>query len=435
MIVNHFNTFPYGGAATAALRLHAQYLNLGIDSRFNFSQQDREPDSSAPVTQIQWKKPDVSFRNRFVKPFEKRRIRKIHRMYDTHLAQRDPNLELFSMAQQVERNRLNSQEFASGVVHLHWIAFMSDFQTLFRSIPDHTPIVWTLHDMNPITGGCHYSGGCNRFESGCGSCPQLLQSDTHDLSSHSFRIKAAALRNKNLTIVSPSQWLLELAQSSPMFPSSTTYQHIRLGFNLQELYPVNKLQARERLGINPDVPLVGFGAESVGNPRKGLDLLLPALSRLNNKRTVQAAVFGSGQIVGNGLDLPKIHSLGYVSQPEQIRDFYSACDVVVVPSREDNQPQVGLEAMACGTPVVAFDVGGVSEYVLPGVTGWLARPECSDDLATQIEKLVTDHEGRQNMSERARQLIAKEFDITTQAKKYIELYSSLSSSNQRRRSA
>lgn len=435
MNVNHFNTFPYGGAATAALRLHAEYLKLGHDSRFYFSQQDRQPDLSAPLTQIQWRAPDASFGGRFLKPFEKRRVRRIHRMYDKHLAQRDPNLELFSMAEQVERNRLNSHDFSSGIVHLHWIAFMSDFQTLFRSIPSHTPIVWTLHDMNPITGGCHYSGGCERFKSGCGSCPQLLQRDTKDLSSHSFGIKAGALRRKNITIASPSRWLLELAKASPLFPESTSFHHIRLGFDLKQLRPEVKVQARERLGIAPDVPLIGFGAEAVGNPRKGLDLLLPALAQLNGRHSLQAAVFGSGKIGGSGLNLPKIHSLGYVSQPEKMRDFYSACDVVVVPSREDNQPQVGLEAMACGTPVVAFDVGGVGEYVRPGVTGWLAQAECSQDLATQIEKLIVDHAGRQKMSEGARQLIAREFDIATQAKKYVELYRNLEAANQRQRSA
>ena len=436
MIVNHFNTFPYGGAATAALRLHSEYLRLGVESRFYYSKQDRPADSDAPVNPIPWgKSSDAAFGNPLQGIFEKRRIRRIHRMYDRHLANRDPNLELFSMAEQVDRDRLDSDQFRGGVVHLHWIAFMSDFQTLMRSIPNETPLVWTLHDMNPFTGGCHYSSGCEGFKTGCGNCPQILQPGAADLSSHSFRVKSQALRHKNLTIVSPSRWLVDLAMSSQMFSRSTTFHHIRLGFDLNELQPVNKLLARKRLGLNPEMPLVGFGAESVGNHRKGLDLLLPALQTLKKRRPLAAAVFGAGEMEISKFDLPTIHSLGYISQPEKMRDFYSACDLVVVPSREDNQPQVGLEAMACGTPVVAFDVGGVAEYVKPGVTGWLAQSESVEDLALQIEKLLTDRASRQNMSERCRQMIAREFEINRQAGKYIELYRELLHSSVRRRSA
>lgn len=434
MIVNHFNTFPYGGAATAALRLHAEYLNRGLDSRFLYCKRDREPDSTAPVSRIQW-----STRRRLSDPFqqlfEKRRVRRIYRMFDQHLAQRDPHLELFSMAEGVERNRLTSHNFEDGIVHLHWIAFMSDFQSLLGSIPNQTPIVWTLHDMNPFTGGCHYSDGCQRFESGCGNCPQILQPGIDDLSNHSFNVKARALRLKNLTIVSPSRWMLDLARSSQMFPRSTRFHHIRLGFDLRKLYPQDQLTARRRLGIDPAVPLIGFGAETVANPRKGVDLLLPALAELKNRRMFEVAVFGAGKFDEAGFELPRIHELGYVSELDVMRAFYSACDVVVVPSREDNQPQVGLEAMACGTPVVAFDVGGIGEYVNPGVTGWLARPESSRDLAVQIEKLIGDREMRLNMSERARQLIVREFEITKQADSYIQLYSSLLSPISKRRSA
>ena len=120
--------------------------------------------------------------------------------------------------------------------------------------------------------------------------------------------------------------------------------------------------------------MIGFGAELIANHRKGLDLLFPALARLkSNNIEAEGLIFGGGELETHELDLPKMHSLGFLNDPEKIRQFYSACDLVVVPSREDNQPQVGLEAMACGTPVVGFDIGGISEYVKPGITGWLAK--------------------------------------------------------------
>lgn len=334
------------------------------------------------------------------------------------------------MAEQVQRKKMNSTIVSKGIVHLHWIAYMTDFKSFFQSIPDSSPIVWTLHDMNPITGGCHYSGGCDKFESGCGNCPQVVAPNSFDVSRSGFRYKQSALKNKDLTVVAPSQWLLTLAQNSLMFPAGTTFHHIKLGFDLQQLLPMNKREARAKLGIDVDAPLIGFGAESINNRRKGFDLLLSALSELEQRQKFECAVFGSGDLQSE-LGLTKIHSLGFLNDAEKLRQFYSACDLVVVPSREDNQPQIGLEAMACGTPVVGFDVGGVSEYVNAGVTGRLARPNDVGDLATQIEKLIVDETGRTNMSDRCRQLMQREFDITKQAEKYIHLYDQITRSSQK----
>ena len=432
MIINHFNTFPYGGAASAALRLHGELINQHVDSRFLFANNDRQATLGDSVRQIQWRSTDPSGNHPIRQHFAKRRVRQIHRLYDRHLAERDPQLEVFSMPSLTRQTIPADASDVSGVVHLHWIAFMADYRSFFGAIPDRVPIVWTLHDMNPITGGCHYSGDCNQFKRGCGNCGQVLNAGPDDVSYQGFDTKQRALRRKNLTVVAPSLWLKQLAESSPVFPPSTTYHHIRLGFDLKQLYPLPKLAARKMLGIETQATLIGFGAESVNNRRKGLDLLLPPLARLKNETPIECLVIGSGNIADSKLDLPKIHALGYLDDPQKIAQFYSACDLVVVPSREDNQPQVGLEAMACGTPVVAFDVGGISEYVHPGITGWLAKPESSIDLAIQIRKLISDAESRANLSDRCRRWMEQEFDITKQAEKYMALYQRLIEDCQRR---
>ena len=424
MVVNHINTFPYGGAAIAATRLHRQLNHSGFESRFYYRKNDRDIEFSNSG-KLQFQSEANERTNPVARFFEKRRVNRIRKSYDQHLAKRDERLELFSMAELVEPSKLNSRQFENQILHLHWLAFTADYPSFFASIPTSTPVVWTLHDMNPMTGGCHYSNNCQQFRSGCGNCPQILNPSRNDLSRIGFRIKQKALSRINLTIVTPSRWMLELAKASPIFPKTTRFEHIQLGFDLNQFYPIDKAKARMHLSVSTGKVVIGFGAESIANHRKGFDLLIKALGKLNCKNEVECFVFGSGEIEGGKYDLPPIKNFGVINDIEQMRNFYSACDMVVVPSREDNQPQVGLEAMACGTSVIGFNAGGIAEYVRPGQTGYLAEAENDLDLAQQIEQLVEDQNARQQMSKQCRDMMEDEFDIRKQAAKYANLYQEL----------
>ena len=200
---------------------------------------------------------------------------------------------------------------------------------------------------------------------------------------------------------------------------------IRLGFDLKQLYPVETALARKQLKTDTDRVVIGFGAESINNHRKGFDLLLRALAQIKNRDAVECFVFGSGGEALNQMGLPKIRNFGFIDDQKTLQQFYSACDFVVVPSREDNQPQVGLEAMACGTPVVAFDVGGVGEYVRDGLTGLIANLAIESQLAEKIDQLVENHELRLAMSGHCRDMMEVEFNIDIQAQKYLDVYQSL----------
>ncbi len=421
MNVFHFNTFPYGGAAAAARRIHERLLQNGVRSQFLFDRNDRHVrfENANPVPWL----PQIES-NGFGRLWEKRRLKRLHRQYDTHLATRDSNQELFSMCETTEQRALDPRPFTDSVVHLHWLAFLADYPAFFGSLPKGTPVVWTLHDMNPMTGGCHYSSGCGRFVNGCGHCPQLIAPAKNDLSRKSFRIKQQALRNINLTVTAPSQWILDLARRSPIFPGHTQFELIRLGFDLSTLTPIETRLARRHLSAETEKTVIGFGAESISNHRKGFDLLLAALTKLRGKENVECFVFGSGDFEFDNLDLP-IRHLGFIDSESRLAQFYSACDVVVVPSREDNQPQVGLEAMACGTPVIGFDTGGIGEYVRPGMTGWLAEPENADDLARQIDDAVAQTDLRKDRSLNCRKLMESDFEIGKQTEMYWRLYQRL----------
>jgi glycosyltransferase involved in cell wall biosynthesis len=194
-----------------------------------------------------------------------------------------------------------------------------------------------------------------------------------------------------------------------------------LGFNLKKFYPVDKQHARQQLGIHSDAFLIGFGADDVRNKRKGIGSLLSALDSLSTNQEVEGLVFGSGEIqVPKGVN--KIHQLGYVDSIDRQRLIYSAADVIVVPSTEDNQPQVGLEAMACGTPVVGFDTCGIPEMVRHGKTGLLAEAGNAENLAKQISWIIGNPMQRKQMGLEARKMMEHYHDSEVQAAQYIQLY-------------
>ncbi len=401
-------------------------LQNGVDSRFLYHQAERPFHDGPTFHQIEFPKRE---RSAWLEPvnrrLEKNRRKKIYRAYDRHLAGRDTNLELFSMAELVEPTPFDWQQHPADILQLHWVSFFIDYPSFFNSLPKQTPVVWTLHDMNPLTGGCHYHAGCQQFRSGCGHCPQLVDPQSNDLSAVAFRTKQKALSKQNMTVITPSRWLGDLAQQSAIWPESTRFHVIRYGLDLEQFKVLDKQQARQQLGLDTNAVLIGFGAEDINNRRKGFQHLLPALEQLKTKRSVECLVFGSGEIPDGFPALPPVHSFGYLDSLEKQVQFYSACDLVVVPSEEDNQPQVGLEAMACGTPVIGFDTGGIAEYVLPGETGQLAELGNVAELSHQIACLVDRAELRQQMGQNARRMMDDEFEVAAQTEKYLNVYREL----------
>ena len=425
MKVAQFNTFPYGGAATAAKRLHRCLRQNSVDSRYYYhrNEQAEVPDSS--FHKLEFETPRYGGLSGTVQRRRDRRQQKeIYQLFNQHIATRPAGEETFSMARLPGRTPLEWNSIDADVVHLHWISFFADYPSFFGSIPNDVPMVWTLHDMNAFTGGCHYSNDCSRFRFGCGGCHQVTNSGRKDVSASSYHVKKTSLKRKTIAVVTPSQWMQKLAMKSQVWPKQTTFQTIRLGFDLDLFHPTPKLEARQRLGFSNDAVLIGFGAEDIHNRRKGLQHLIPALSQLNTEKRVECLVFGSGEIETTE-GISKVHSLGYVDSPEKQALIYSAADIVVIPSREDNQPQVGLEAMACGTPVVAFNAGGIPEYVRDGTNGLLAKLGDEAHLAAQISWLANNEETRWTMGQRARLMMEQEFDLRQQTEKYLDLYNRL----------
>ena len=188
---------------------------------------------------------------------------------------------------------------------------------------------------------------------------------------------------------------------------------------------MDRREARARLGLDPEATVVCFGAMDVKNIRKGSRHLVEAFSAIADLPNVVGLVFGGGELPESQDPLPTIHNTGPIEGTLQQRAVFSAADVFVLPSLEDNLPLTGLEAMACGTPIVGFDAGGIPDYVRVGETGLLATCGDSADLARQLRSALTNPMMLKDMSIAAREMIVSEFDSQHEASRYQHLYDSL----------
>jgi glycosyltransferase involved in cell wall biosynthesis len=312
------------------------------------------------------------------------------------------------------------------IINLHWVS--SGYLQIETIAKFNKPIVWTLHDMWAFTGGCHYNQDCDRYTVSCGSCPQLGSSKDWDLSRWVWQRKAKAWKNLNLTIVALSSWLHKCASSSSLF-KDLPIELIPNSLDTEIYRPINKQVARELLRLPQDKQLVLFGAiKSTSDKRKGFHLLQPALQELSQSAwqgRLELVIFGASQ-PENQPDLGfKCHYLGTLNDDLSLALAYSAADVFVLPSIQDNLPNTIMEAISCGTPSVAFNIGGMPDMIEHEKNGYLAQPYKIEDLAQGIAWVLENEERHQKLSYRAREKVEQEFTLEIQANRYLSLFNKI----------
>ena len=316
--------------------------------------------------------------------------------------------------------------FAPDVAHLHWIG--AGFMRVETLQKIRIPLVWTLHDSWAFTGGCHMPYDCTRYRENCGSCPILGSQRREDLSWRVLQRKNKAWCGLNLTVVTPSRWLANCARKSSLF-RDRRIEVIPNGIDLSIFKPTPKQRARDLLELPRNKKLILFGGiNSTSDPNKGFQFLLPALKNLSSrsrKQDIELLVFGSS-VPGKPLEFNmRISYLGRLQDESSLALLYSAADLLVVPSRQENLPNTILESMACGTPCVAFNQGGIPEIIDHGLNGYLANPFDQEDLAHGIGSLLGDDRLRQSMAINARQKVKADFSLQTAVRRYGDLYGEL----------
>lgn len=320
------------------------------------------------------------------------------------------------------------KEFADAdLVDVHCLHSGTFSYLALPALTANKPAVFTFHDMWPITGHCHASLECERWKTGCGKCPhpEIYPEIRRDATAWEWKLKRWAYERSKFTIVTPSKWLHDQTKQSML--GKCEVRHIPHGVETDVFQPLDKEHCRSLLGIPKGKNVLFCAMESMQRPLKGADLLVQALQSLPESLQKDSVLllFGhSSREFLRQVPMPVI-SLGFLQHDRLKAIAFSAADLFVNPTRAESFGLVVLESMACGTPVVAFSVGGVPELVRPGITGYLAKPGEPGDLCQGVVKLLEDKAGLASMAQRCRQIAVSEYSLGQQVRGYMDLYRQL----------
>ena len=395
-----------GGAARAAYRLHKSLLAKNIDSQMLV--QSKSSDDFTVISE-----------NKQIKKYFYKARPVIDSLLVRYYKQRTNTL--FSASWLPLSNVVDKiNEINPDIVHLHWICGgMIRIEDIARI---KAPIVWSLHDMWAFTGGCHYDEECEGYKESCGACKVLSSNKKNDLSKKVFKRKQKIFnQKKDIVIVGLSNWLNKCSKSSTLLKDK---KHINIpnpiDTNIFKLF--DKEKARGLWNLPQDKQLVLFGAmRATSDPRKGFKELNDAMNKLDKNSNMEFVVFGSSK----PQDAPsfgfKTHYLGSLADEVSLVTLYSAVDVMIVPSLQENLSNTIMESLACGTPVVGFDIGGNSDMIEHRKNGYLAKPFDTTDLKDGIE-WIFNASNYDELCVNAREKVLREFDSKVVARKYIKLY-------------
>lgn len=311
------------------------------------------------------------------------------------------------------------------VINLHKTEHFVDFPALLRDLPSNKPIVLTVHDISPATGGCDYPGRCNRFADQCGKCPILKSSSQHDYSSQIFELRrdAYATRDRrHFALAANSHWTAEMVNKSAL-TSKFRVEVIHYGIDQSIYFPKGREEARAALGIGLDEEVLFFAAHDVSLPHKGGVLLAEALASIAVNRPLRLLTMGSGHFKAP----PQFRHMhfGKVESDELQALLYRSADVFVIPSLEEAFGQTALEAVACGTVVAGFQVGGIVDIVKNGLNGVLVESGNSKALGDAIANLLHDKSMKQRWQSSCTEWVGERFSYKKSASDSIALYQSL----------
>jgi glycosyltransferase involved in cell wall biosynthesis len=313
------------------------------------------------------------------------------------------------------------EDGSADVVHLHWVSRWLDLRSFVASLPASARLVWTVHDMSPLAGGCFTDFGCPAFGKGCRRCPVLRPPFDRFRARRELLHRKSVLHSREVTWVGNSSFTTGLIRRSELVAPTHRIATIHPGLDTDVLQPMDRALARSVLGLDPATLVLGFGAADLGDPNKGLDRFLAVASLVARRAgRVTALVFGGGvpAAAADGVD---VRCLGRVSSPELQRLVYSAMDAFVMCSRMETFGLVATEAQACGTPVWAFGVGGLVDAVADGISGRLLAFGDVEAMAGTLASAAAAS-SLPGMGQAGRDWVRERFSIRAMTDKYLAVY-------------
>ncbi len=399
MNILHINTTDSGGAAKAMIRLHEGLLQRGVSSKVLtlYHQPSSYPKKVFP------------FHNGHHSLIDKARYSLLYRIdhYKKKQALKNKltNYEMFSFPSSIYDLHKHPLVKEADLIHLHWVGGFLDYDTFFRQMDK--PIVWTLHDLNPFSGGFHYANDSLNH-----------QDEFAEIEREHLKIKKNALLScQNLNIICLSRWIKQVSEKTEIF-KDFTHHLIANGLDVDVFHPRPKALLRKKLGLPPDKKILLFVADNIHNERKGFQYLQKALTQLHRNDFVCLLVGNDEQPLEEDYFLP----LHFISEESELAEVYAAADVCIVPSLEDNLPNTVLEAMASALPVIGFEVGGIPDMVLHNQNGFLVPLRDSQMLAQRIEEMLCNDAMRERFGDKARKIAEEYYSIKRQSSQCLALY-------------
>jgi glycosyltransferase involved in cell wall biosynthesis len=414
MKVLHVSTYDtMGGAAKAACRLHRSLQQIGIQSEMLV--QDRQgDDNTVHGPSSTWGK----FLGRYINP----RIDTLPVGF-----YRNRKKTPFHIQWLPTRTIRKIRSMNPDIVHLHWIC--DGFVRIGDLACINKPIVWTLHDSWPFTGGCHVPGDCTGYQEKCGSCPQLGSKKEYDLSRWIWRKKNNVYKKLNIIAATPSRWFAEYTGKSHIFRDKNIAM-VHNGIDVDQYAPVPKDIARNLMNLPQDKLIILFGANNaLTDMNKGFQFIPEAIERmkhlLHQHANLELVVFGCQQPSHHPEVGIKTRFLGRIHDELTLKIIYSAADVTLVPSQMESFSNIIMESMACGTTCVSFNIGGPQDLIIHEKNGYLAKPYDPVGLGEGLARILSDCETQDRCARDARSTIENFFDIKKTAQNYLNLYREL----------
>ena len=417
MRIVHVSTHGvWGGAAIAAHRLHTGLRSTGQDSTMFVAHRAGEGPG------VQTFVPPRDLGSRLVRSLRRKSLARELGRYAKSVP---AGTEMFSDDRSQHGQAPLRQMPPCDILHLHWISEFLDCRSLFDWIPRRLPVVWTLHDMNAFTGGCHFDSGCGKHRGNCGACPQLGSIKEDDLSRRVWNRRQKAYGSMPLTqlqLVAPCRWVAEEVRQSALlggFPV-TVIPH---GLDVEAFAPRNRAFARDALGLPQKAKVLLFAAHTVSERRKGFSLLVEALGGLREVPDLFLLGVGRKSAVEQ-IGIP-YRPLGYISNERLLSIVYSAADLCVIPALQETGPMIAIESLACGTPVVGFPAGDMPDMVRSGDTGLLVPSGDSMALREGIRDMLARPERLAEMRIKCRHVAVGEYSLETLASRHLSLYETM----------
>lgn len=390
MKVLHINTYDTGGAGIASSRIHCALLAEGVESEILFKNKTQNAQNAHEI----WEKLSDILK------VKKLAEQKLFDAKQKQLANKVKIVdELFSNFTSIWDITKSQLYIEADIIHLHWVAGFVDIASFFKQC--NKPIVWTLHDFAPFNNGLHY--------------PTPEEKVYEEDAIKNKAIIEEALKHASPIIVTPSNYLKTQSLNSETF-KNLKHLHIPNPINSTTFYFKNKDLAKSELNLPKEKKILVFVADELSYTRKGFKYLLKTLNYLNSNN-IHCIVIGNKQNIETK-DNVQLEFTGHLKSNEKLCKIYNAADLLVVPSLNDNLPNIIVESLCCGTPVVAFNVGGIPEMIVDNENGFLSEEINSSSLAKNISKALNHSWNYKEIA----QVALKKYSSATAAKKYIEVY-------------